>query len=347
MGETIYRIRTGDFAVVESKTGKGWKKSHRKFPEAMNVAKLFKAHKNLRLIKDSKSPKFLKGNYSWGEPRGARINFLPNGEKLNKAYSLFAPQLVVHDETSNLHWDVIYQNPNGNFAYLYTEMKIKKSSIKKFATVEEFDKCLPRLKKNLSKNLRKDPIVLPMIILLKTKMRVGNEMHYLHTRHKGLTTLKKKNIKISGNNVTFRFIAKDGVPLTLVEKFSLNEINELRKLLKTKKENDFVFVNSSGRPLKDIAFEKAFDKYCGKKFYPHIVRSHYATMEAKKFLKKHKFATKQETKKLYMDIADKLGHRKFSKKKNEWLDAYEVTLHHYIQPEIVEEISKITKELGE
>ena len=35
---------------------------------------------------------------------------------------------------------------------------------------------------------------------------------------------------------------------------------------------------------KDTAFMDAFEDYCGEKFYPHIVRSYYATKKAEEFI---------------------------------------------------------------
>ena len=256
-------------------------------------------------------------------------------------YSLFAPDLKIHDEKSNIHWDVICRNPNGAYSYIYTVDKENSARKAKYEKVYEFGKYLPRLNRNLNKSLDEDILVLPMLILLKTKMRIGNEIYYKRNHHKGLTTLKKKNIKINGCKISFDFIGKDGVPQNIVEKFPEKVVKELRAVLKLKKYEDFVFVDLNGRPLKDLTFEKGFEKYCGVKFYPHIVRSYYATAEAEKFLKKKKIS-KNEVKKFYMRVADKLGHKKFSKKTGSWEDSYQVTLHHYIRPELVEKIAKIS-----
>ncbi len=338
---TIYRIKSSDFSVCEINK-KSCKKCANKFPEAVAVAELFKKHNNLKMIIDTKKPKFLKGGFSQGKVVGERIEILPDGKKLNKAYSLFAPELTIHDEKSNSHWDIIFKNPNGEFTYIYSVEKMKLSTAAKYKRVDEFSKCLPKLKKNLIRAINNDALVLPMLILLKTKMRVGNEIYYLKNHHKGLTTLKKKDIKIIGNEVTFEYIAKDGVPQKIHENFSEKVIKKLKEILRPKKMNDFIFVDSKGHPLKDTEFERAFEKYCGKKFYPHIVRSHYATNETEKILKKKKTISKDEVKKFLLKIAEKLGHKKFSKKLG-WENSYQVTLHHYVRPELVEKIAKLTQ----
>jgi DNA topoisomerase IB len=169
-------------------------------------------------------------------------------------------------------------------------------------------------------------------------MRVGNEIYYLKNGHRGLTTLKKKDIKISGNNVTFNYVGKDGVPQKISADFSSGVIDKLKKILNGKKMDDFVFVDLNGHPLRDIQFERTFLKYCGEKFYPHIVRSHYATKEVERFLKKNSDASKGEIKNFCLELADVLGHKKFSKKTGEWEDSYAITLHHYVRPELVEKL---------
>ena len=341
MVSLLYKIKTENCTVYEM-TPKTCRKSKKQFPEAIHVIELFKAHKKLDLIIDSKDKRFFKGGFFEDKPVGARINCLPDGQELDKMYSLFAPKLTIHDEKSNSHWDAIFQNPSRKMAYVYTLKKDKLSKENKYKKVEDFEKCLPRLRRNLISAINDDDIVLPMMILLKTKMRVGNEIYYIHNSHKGLTTLMKKDIKISKNKVVFTFVGKDGVPQKITETFPEVIIQKLQKLLKSKKSNEFLFTNSSGHPIKDTAFESAFKKYCGQKFYPHIVRSHYATEITMKFIKKNPNPSKEEVRKFYLSVADKLGHKKFTKK-NGWQDSYQVTLHHYINPILVEKITRSIK----
>jgi hypothetical protein len=50
---------------------------------------------------------------------------------------------------------------------------------------------------------------------------------------------------------------------------------------------------------------------------------------------------KGDAKKFCLGLAGKLGHKKFSKKDGVWEDSYEVTLHHYVRPDLVERIKKL------
>ena len=343
---SIRTLRIGKDLAPYEKTKNEWKKSKKDISDILSTIKLFKAHNKFNELIDKNNSKFLKGQLSpEGKVQGARIIILPNGKKLDKAYSLFAKNLTFHDESSHSHWDVIYQNPNGKYAYLYAQEKIKMAIKNKYKKVKSFENKYDLLSKNVLNSLinDNDDTALPMYTLLKTYMRVGNEMYYKSTGHKGLTTLTKKDIEIEKNKTTFSYIGKDGVPITISEKFPDEYIKKLKERLAEKKPSEFVFTNSKGAPLKDTDFMSAFEKYCGEKFYPHIVRSFYATKKARNFLSNHKTTSKEEIKELFTKIAEKLGHKRFDKKHGEWKDNYTVTIHHYIQPELVEKIETLAK----
>ncbi len=339
------RIKCKDLKMYE-KTSNGWKLSKGEFPDAIGAVKLFKVHGNFKDLIDKKNPEFLKGQVSKeGMVQGARINILPDGKVLNKAYSLFAEDLTIHDEKSNDHWDVLYKNPGGGHSHVYTLGKVKIAVKGKYREVEDFGKKYNLLRQRVLKGLKDadDSLALPMYTLLETYMRVGNETYYKANGHKGLTTLKKKDVSIKGKEVEFNYIGKKGVPMDIVKEFPSSYLNRLKGELKKLKKDDFIFTNSEGHPLKDTHFMEAFERYCGKRFHPHIVRSYYATQRAKEFLKNKKHATKEEVKELYISIAEKLGHKKFVKKDGEWKSDFNVTIHYYLQPEMVEKISSIVK----
>lgn len=339
------RIKAADVQPYE-KTASSWIKSSRSFPEAMLVIELFRVWNNFDALVDRKNPKFLKGQLSpESKTQGARIAILPNGKDLDKAYSLFAPYLTIHHEKSNYHWDVIYKNPGGTYSYCYGREKKKKFITKKYKAVAEFDKCYPRLTRNVYLALKNDndPLAVPMYTLLRTYMRIGNETYYKANGHKGLTTLKKSDVAIDGNRVSFNYIAKDGVPTNISTVFPPIYVTRLQRMLTPITNNSFVFVNNqTGNPLSDVAFKDAFRRYCGREFYPHIVRSHYATIRTKDFLAKHQTATKEEVRALFFDLAEKLGHKRFAKKDRVWKESYNVTVNHYIKPDLVKKVKAVT-----
>lgn len=322
------------------RTKKGWKKINLNIKNLLDVVKLFKAHNKFNFLIDTKNPKFLKGGLSFfGREIGTRINILPNGQKLEKAFSLFSPHLKIHDQTSHDHWDVLYQNKGGTWSYVYTLKKRNEHKTKKYKKVEKFEKYYPKLIRNLKKSFNKDIVSFAIYTLLKTNMRVGNEIYYKMHNHKGLTTLTKNDIKIKDNYVYFNYIGKGGVPIRIIKKFSKSYINELKIILNNRKRKEFVF-SKEGHPIKEIEFKKCFKKHCGEEFYPHIIRSFYATTMVKKFLKSNKKITNKEKEKLFLSIAHDLGHKKFNKKKNLWEDHYTVTVNSYVQPKLIKTINK-------
>ena len=114
--------------------------------------------------------------------------------------------------------------------------------------------------------------------------------------------------------------------------------------MNNKKDHDFIFVNpNTNHPYSDMHFKKAFKQYCGKEFYPHIVRSYYATKTTQNFLNKNKSPTKQEVNELYTNIAAKLGHKKYVKKDHVWKNNPTMTMNFYINPKLVEEIKSRLK----
>lgn len=339
-------LRIGkDLSVYVFGAGR-WKKSTKTVPPSVSVAvRLFKANGNFSLLIDAKNQKFLKGQLSpEGRAQGARLSVLPDGTKLDKPYSLFATGLTFHDESSHSHWDVIYQNPNGKYAYLYALEKKKAAIQSKYRKVREFAKKYPLIRKRVTRALHdhSDMLAVPMYTLLVTYMRVGNETYYKANGHKGLTTLVKQDVVVQGNMTTFRFRAKSGVPMTITEKFPAQYIARMRRLLRSKKSRDFIFTDEKGSPLRDTHFMQAFERYCGKRFYPHIVRSYYATSCAEYFLSSHPKATKQQVRELFFSIAEKLGHKKFVKKENRWKESYTITIHYYLEPHVLEKIYAIT-----
>jgi hypothetical protein len=338
------RLRTRDLVAV-MKTPSGWKATEEKFPDALHAVHLYRSHGRFRSLVDARNPNFLKGLRAVdGRALGARIAVLPDGKKLNAAFSLFAKNLRFHDEDTDAHWDVMFENPAG-FRYLYEVNKIARSKKHKTHVVDEFARVFPLLKRNVLKALKEgtgDVFPAALLTLMKTYMRVGNEIYYKAHHHKGLTTLQKQNIRIRGNEVVFDYVAKDGVPVKLRVRFPDIYIRMLSERLRSRRSDDFVFSHESDprRPLGGKDIKKAIEVYCGTAFYPHIVRSYYADTEVKKFFNSHRTATKSEVFDLLIKIASKLGHKRYDKKEHEWVESPKVTVNNYIRPEFVERLHR-------
>ena len=337
------RVKSKDLKLY-TKKGKDWRKEDN-MPESTHIAiNLYHSKKKLDILIDRKADEFLKGHLNPNmQVSGSRIKTLPNGKTLARAgFSLFAKNLQFnHDKTKN--WAVCYENASGLKTYLYDENNLHLEQAKKSKLVDKFALYYPLILSKLEKDLKEKKSVnyLTLWTLLKTHARIGNLEYYHHLGHKGLTTLQKKDLTIKGDKVRFVYIGKDGVPQDKEIKFEDFYIKLLQSLLKKKKASDFVFTDSHNIPLHSSDMSKILFNYTGVHFYPHIIRSHYADTEAKKFLKRHRKATKEQILDKFKEIALNLGHKKFNKKSGEWEIDYKITITNYIRPEYVEKMKKM------
>ncbi len=315
------------------KTSTAWDYEE-EIPEGLKIIiSQYSKTNNLNFLIDEKHPDFLKGSLSnENKILGERIKLLPDGQQIARAgFSLFAKNLRFNNDPDH-EWDVCYENTSGLKTYLYSEEKIHLEQEKKFKLVQKFSEHYDKIIRNVENNLEKIEY-LALYTLLKTFIRVGNYHYYLKNSHKGLTTLQKKDISVEGNIVLFDFIGKDGVPHSIKKKFSKKYILKLKKILFSRKKNDFVFSGSRGKPLHSEDFSSIFFNITKDHFYPHIIRSHHADSRCLDYLNGK--IDIQDPEKLFIEIAKDLGHKKYNKKKGQWEISPNITIKSYIYPEYV------------
>ncbi len=339
------RIKSKDFKQYE-KTSKDWILDNNIPEHTRKIIEHYLKEKSHKTLLDEKEKDFLKGILLPLEKvSGARIKTLPNGKNLARGgFSIYAKN-IEYNPKNNPQWDICYENTSGLKTYLYSEDKIHLEQKQKYKLVQKFkenyEKILTKLEKDIKETQNLEHIAL--YILLLTKIRVGNEHHFHHTGHKGLTTLQKFDLELKNNHLTLNFIGKDGVPQH-IEK----ELPEfIAKLLKIRLENikndDFVFANIKGEPIHPSHFSDILFEYTNEHFYPHIIRSHYADTTCEEFLNSCRKPTKEEVEKVFLEVAKNLGHKKYNKKKNIWEINYKVTLENYIYPKLSEKMLKRVK----
>ena len=291
----------------------------------------YSKNKNLHYLIDEKHPEFLKGSLSpENKILGERIKLLPDGSQIARAgFSLFAKNLRFNNDPDH-EWDVCYENTSGLKTYLYSEDKIHLEQEKKFKLVQKFSEQYDKIISNVENNLDKIEY-LALYTLLKTFIRVGNYDYYLKNSHKGLTTLQKRDFLVEGEIVVFDFIGKDGVPHHIKKEFSEEYIVKLKKILSSRKKNEFVFTGLRGKPIHSEDFSSIFFNITQEHFYPHIIRSHHADSRCLDYLNGK--IEIQDPEKLFFEIAKDLGHKKYNKKKEQWEISPSITIKNYIYPE--------------
>lgn len=106
----------------------------------------------------------------------------------------------------------------------------------KYYRLLQFGKMLPRIRKQITKDLRRKEldksrvIAIALRVMEETLMRVGNAAYERKYHSYGLTTLHNNHVKINGNEVFFRFRGKKGV----MQKIALRHASLARLLKKVR-----------------------------------------------------------------------------------------------------------------
>jgi DNA topoisomerase-1 len=104
----------------------------------------------------------------------------------------------------------------GRTQALYGPAYRRKQERKKFARILRFAERLPRLRKQVEKDLRRrrlteDKVVACVVKLIDQEFfRVGNSEYAKNHGHYGVTTLRRKHTDVTSSRVTFDYIGKSG-----------------------------------------------------------------------------------------------------------------------------------------
>ena len=343
-----FRIKSKDFRLFKKEKDDLWSASSDLDSSVLEVLDMYNDNKNLNLLVDLHDDLFLRGSLTPKEQIcGARIMVLPNGEQLARAgFSLFAKDLKFNFDDEEKLWDVCYTNASGLKTYLYSDSKVHLEQDKKLRLVDKFESYYLEIFETCEKKIKSKSCNvsdLALYVMLNTFIRVGNIEYYRRFNHKGLTTLQKKDIVIASNIISFNFIGKDGVPQSIAKKFPSFFVKKFEDFISEKSDEDFIFTNTNGNCIHSDSFSRILFDLTGEHFYPHIIRSHYADMTCKNFLKIHRTATKEAVEAVFLKIAENLGHKKYNKKTELWEPNFSVTLKNYIHPNYSERMINLYK----
>ena len=158
----------------------------------------------------------------------------------------------------------ICANPNGHLQatgidargrkqYLYHEEWTRRSQVSKFDRIASFAKILPDIRKKIQPDLRKQGwprekvISLVINILDQTGIRIGNKAYEQENGTFGLTTLKRKHLKVNGDAISFQFKAKGGIYRnTQIKGRKLTRL--IRECSELPGQEVFQFLDAEGKP---------------------------------------------------------------------------------------------------
>jgi DNA topoisomerase-1 len=103
----------------------------------------------------------------------------------------------------------------GRKQYLYSEAYRAAQEKEKFERLLDFGRRLPSLRATTSRHLRLSPYepewvcAIAVSLINKTWFRVGSERHARSARTYGVTTLRKRHVSVSGDEIAFCFRGKN------------------------------------------------------------------------------------------------------------------------------------------
>lgn len=132
--------------------------------------------------------------------------------------------------------------------YRYSQAHIEKAEQEKFIRLYNFIKSLPKLERAMKNHTThplysKERTMITMLKIIKlVHMRVGKECYAKTNRSYGISSLKKKHLKISPDKAVFNFKGKAGKRLNYTIK-DKEIIKELKMLLKLEGDKLFQYIH--------------------------------------------------------------------------------------------------------
>ena len=161
------------------------------------------------------------GGWAYYAPGGARIDDAQLRKRLNSLAIPPAWTDVWICPNADGHIQATARDARGRKQYRYHPQYREARDRSKFRRMLEFSEVLPRLREKIERDLgagdlsRKQLLATVVMLLDKTLIRVGNDEYVRENRSYGLTTLRRRHLKIEGAMLRFSFRGKSGVEHTI------------------------------------------------------------------------------------------------------------------------------------
>src|SRR6267142_919580 len=181
-------------------------------------------HAGLRYVTDGVRGirrKRVGGGWAYYAPGGARITDAQLRKRLNSLAIPPAWTDVWICPNPDGHIQATARDARGRKQYRYHPQYREARDRSKFHRMLEFSEVLPRLREQIERDLsaadlsRKQLLATVLMLLDKTLIRVGNDEYVRENRSYGLTTLRRRHLKIEGAMLRFSFRGKSGVEHTI------------------------------------------------------------------------------------------------------------------------------------
>lgn len=178
------------------------------------------------------------GNFHYVEKDGNRVKASPDLERIQGLVLPPAWREVWISPRKNGYLQATGIDQAGRKQYRYHVEWTSRRSDRKYYRLLDFGKALPAARKKIAKDLkRKDfderkVLAICVQLMQKTLIRIGNSAYEELYGSYGLSTLKNKHVKISGNRLMLSFIGKKGVQqeLSLTDKTLAKMVQKCKEI---------------------------------------------------------------------------------------------------------------------
>lgn len=142
----------------------------------------------------------------------------------------------------------------GRWQYLYHENHTRAQEIRKFRRLTKFAEALPKMRTAVARHLNQTGLARERVlscvlrILSTCFMRPGSQVYASEHGSYGITTLRRKHVKVKGDLIEFDFPGKSGVRQTRQLR-NRQVARVIRSTLKVPGFNVFKFENGEGKPV--------------------------------------------------------------------------------------------------
>lgn len=178
---------------------------------------------------------------------GRGFSYYKNGEKVTDPKTIERiKSLVIPPAWENVricgikkgHLQCIGRDEKNRKQYLYHPLWSRLRNQTKFFKMASFGKTLPRIRKQVEKDLelpkmtRRKVLALVIRLMEETHIRIGNAYYARENKTYGLSTLRAKHLKTDKNKMKFEFVGKKGKEqsVTIKNKRLIKLVNQCEEI---------------------------------------------------------------------------------------------------------------------
>lgn len=175
----------------------------------------------------------------------------------------------------------------GRKQYRYHPNAVAKGARRKFRRLLQYARDLPQLREATERHLREPGVgrdrVLALIVRLMQRgfFRVGSERYAVQNKTFGISTLRKKNLRVNGTDLHFRYVGKKSIDnRTVVADTPLVEV--IGEVMRLRGPRLFQYVDEEGkvRPVTAADVNRYLKEIVGERYTSKDIRTWGGTVRA-------------------------------------------------------------------